>query len=164
MDIFSSLGIDWNSVLIYLINFGILFLVVMYFATDPILKMLDRRRKFISSTIYESEELKKELVKIKESHAKEKERMQTELAEEMERLKKEMSERKKKMMAQIEEKKQKMLEEARKVVDAEKEKLMHAVEEDIIALVHKIVMRVTSQKISKEDLSKSIAEAWSHYK
>jgi F-type H+-transporting ATPase subunit b len=159
-EIFTSLGIDWNSVLLYLVNFGILLLVVMYFATDPILKMLDKRKKFISSTIYESEKLKKEMNSLRNKAKAEKEKLQAELADELAAMKKGMEEKRQEMMKKIEERKQQMLEQAKAVVEEEKQQLLANVEEDILELIQKVVMHVTVGKIPEDVLKQSIAESW----
>ncbi|MDP3975372.1 MAG: F0F1 ATP synthase subunit B, partial [bacterium] len=63
MEAFSRLGIDWNSVILYLINFGILAVVVGYFVTGPILRILDQRRQHIQSAVEEAEKLKQEFLR-----------------------------------------------------------------------------------------------------
>lgn len=164
MDIFSSLGVNWSSVLMYLVNFGILFVVVSYFATGPLLKILDKRRKFISETIDEAEKLKSEISKVKEKSQSEKDKMQAELAEERDNLHKEVDEQRKDMTGKIEEKKSHMLSEARSIIGEEKGKLLESVEEEVLDLIEKVVLAVVSDKIPKDVVLTSIQEEWDKYK
>ena len=66
METLSKVGIDLNSVVIYLINIGFLFLVIGYLVTGPLLRMLDKRNEL--SHTYNETSARKALEIIKDEY------------------------------------------------------------------------------------------------
>jgi F-type H+-transporting ATPase subunit b len=55
-----ALGVDGISLLVYVVNFGILLLVLYLVAYKPILKMLDQRSRKIKESVEEAERVRQE--------------------------------------------------------------------------------------------------------
>jgi F-type H+-transporting ATPase subunit b len=64
MDMIDKLGINWQGLLVQLINFGILFGVLGALAYKPIMKMLDSRAAKIKEGLEKSEEAEKRATEI----------------------------------------------------------------------------------------------------
>jgi F-type H+-transporting ATPase subunit b len=57
---FNALGISWQSLIAQLINFGILFLLLYFFAYKRILKMLDARSAKVKESMEQTEHIKQQ--------------------------------------------------------------------------------------------------------
>lgn len=163
MDIFSKLGINFHSILVYVVNFGILVALIAYFLTGPILKMIDDRRKKIEDNLNEAENIKAEFVKEKEKQHTEKELLKSEMEKELADLKKDMDEKRRTQEEAIEAKKSRMMEEINKFVDEEKQNIVKNAEKQVLELIEKVVLHVVSNKIPKKDVQESVQEAWSSF-
>ena len=84
---FNSLGIDPTSLLIYLINFGILYLIISKLLSKPILDLILKRTETIKNNLSESERLKLEIQKEKEDFENQKKKMREEMNLEMRKFK-----------------------------------------------------------------------------
>lgn len=58
MDALAQLGIDLWSVLLYLVNFGIILWILARFVYKPLMKFVDTRREMIAKNVSEAEELR----------------------------------------------------------------------------------------------------------
>jgi len=160
MDIFSNLGIDWNSVIVYVVNFGILVAIIAYFFTGPILKMIDERRDTIKNNLDEAERIKKHFMKEKEKSDAEKEELKAEVERELSDLNKEMADRRKKLEEELDQKKSKMLEDVRGIVEDEKGNILKNAEKEILILIEKVVLHIVSNKIPEASVRESVEDAW----
>lgn len=67
--VLSTFGIDWKLLLINAANFGLLMFVLWYFLYDPILTMLEERRKKIEKGVADAEAAAQERSAIESSRA-----------------------------------------------------------------------------------------------
>lgn len=163
MEVLAKLGIDFNNVIIYLVNFGILFGVIAYFVTGPVLKMLDKRRDTIRENLEKAEAIKREFMEEKQKADAERETLKAEMAEQLSMMKKELDQRRKEQEEALATKKAKMLEEVRTLVEDEKGKILQKAEQQTLDLIAKVVMHIVSNKIPQEVVKESVSEAWKTY-
>jgi len=163
MEALSKLGIDWWSVLLYAVNFGVVVLIIAKFLTKPLLKVLDDRTNQIRKNITEAEELRTSMSHQQEAMKKEREAMQTLLQEELEKSRKDIDDKRAAAEAEIDAKKTKMLLDVQAVIQNEKAKLMSAVQADMLKLMQKIVLHIVSNKIPEDVVKQSVSESWKTY-
>lgn len=163
MDIFTNLGIDWHSVIVYVVNFGILVFVLAYFFTGPLLKIIDERRDHIKKNLEEAERIKNEFMQEKKRADAEKEALRTEMTQEMSDFKKELDKRRKDQEETLELRKAKMLEEVRSIVEEEKQNILRNAEQQTLDLIEKVVLHVVSNKVPDDVIKDSVQEAWKNY-
>jgi len=163
MEVLAKLGIDFNNVIIYLVNFGILFGVIAYFVTGPVLKMLEKRRDTIRENLEKAEAIKREFMEEKRKADAEREALKAEMAEQLSMMKKELDQRRKEQEEALAMKKSKMLEEVRTLVEDEKGKILQKAEQQTLDLIAKVVMHIVSNKIPQEVVKESVSEAWKTY-
>jgi F-type H+-transporting ATPase subunit b len=164
MDIFTNLGIDWQSVIVYVINFGALVAILAYFFTGPLLKMIDTRREKIKNNLEEAERIKNEFVVEKKKADAEKESLRIDMEQQMSDLKKDLENKRKEQDEQLALKKAKMLEEVRTLVADEKNGILKAAEKQTVELIEKVVLHVVSNNVPADVVKSSVAEAWNTYK
>lgn len=163
MESLARLGIDFWSLLLYAVNFGLVVWVVAKYLTKPVLKTLDERRSAIKKNIDEAEKLRQEMAKQSEKMEEEKAAMQAKLADELSKSRKEIEAKQKKAEAEIDAKKAKMLEEVQQVINAEKSNMISSAEKEVLKLMQKIVLNIVSNQIPEDVVKKSVDTAWSNY-
>ncbi|MDP2691025.1 MAG: ATP synthase F0 subunit B [bacterium] len=164
MEIFAKLGIDWHSIIVYVVNFGLLAVILAYFFTGPVLKMLDERRKTITDNLAQAEKIKNEFLAEKKNADEEKEKLRADMESQMSDLQKEMEIRRKEQEESLELKKTRMIEEVRSIVDEEKRGILKSAEKQTIELIEKVVLHVVSNNIPQDVVKNSVADAWKTYK
>lgn len=163
MDIFINLGIDWQSVIVYVVNFGILVAILAYFFTGPLLKMIDERKETIQNNLEEAERIKNEFMAEKKKADAEKEALKVEMVQEMSKLKKELDLRRKEQEEKLELRKAKMMEEVRSIVAEEKGNILKRAEQQTLDLIEKVVLHVVSNNVPENVVKSSVQEAWKTY-
>ena len=161
MEGLSKLGIDLWSILIYVLNVGLLLLVLTYVLYKPILKFLDERRAQIKSSVEEAQNLKVELDKKSAEVEAATEKAETELKKEMENLRKFTEEQRAKLTAEMEKARGDMLAKAEEDINRRKGEILKEAEVETLELIKKIVLYVVQNKVPAEVVEDSIKSAWS---
>jgi len=164
MEVLAQLGIDLNSVLVYVVNVGILLAATAYFVTGPLLRMIDKRRETIENNLNEAERIKEEFLAEKQKADAEKESLRIEMEQQMSDLKKELDARRKEQEETLELKKAKMLEEVRTIVNEEKKSILNAAEKQTVELIEKVVLYVVSNNVPADVVKTSVADAWKQFR
>lgn len=160
MEVLQKLGIDWWSMLLYLVNTGLLLVLLTKLLYKPLLRLMDERRETVRRSLEETELLK-------QSFAQETARRDQEMQASMERLqaevlaaKKQAEHRVQDMMVEAEQERTRLLDEARKQIKSEKERLMKDVESDTRKRIEQTILFVLKNKIPADLVQKSVESAW----
>lgn len=160
MEGFSKIGIDWWSVLLYLINYGLLLFVLAKFVYPRILKAIDARRTLIAENINDANNLRAELVSQSELANKDRKALMKQLEEETALVKKELQQKKKEMLEQIALEREKLLAEARTLIDEEKQQLLSEVQAKLVQVVQAAVLHIAMTEVSEKTVVASINKSW----
>ncbi len=160
MDALSKLGVDWHSMLVYIVNIGILFGVIAYLVTGPLIKVLDQRRKEIKDNIEKAESIKNEFMQEKLKSEKERQAFKVQMEKQLSDLKAELELRRQEQEKALESKRTKMLSEVKELVEQEKAGILKAAEAQTLALIEKVVLYTVSHGIPQEMIQKSVHHAW----
>lgn len=163
MDALLKLGIDWQSIIFYIVNFGILFFLIGKFFVPPILGILDKRREAIQTSLSEAEKLQREFQKKMSEIEAEKAEAQQVMIKEMDKLQASLDKKKHEMKVEMEAQKLKMMEEAQKEIEARKAQILHDAEAQTVELIKKMVMYIVQNKLPAEMVEQSVKEAWAVY-
>lgn len=163
MDKLASLGIDPWSMLLYLVNTGLLIAVLTYFFYRPLLKLIDDRRKQIKDSIDEAEKLKNEFEATLAKSEAAKEATEAELREELKKLQSYVEKKKAEMVAEMEAARSSMMEKAQKEIDEKKASLLKEAETDVKALMTRIILHIVENQVPEDVIQKSIESAWKSY-
>lgn len=163
MEALLKLGIDWQSILIYIVNIGILFGVIAYFVTGPILKILDGRRKQIRDNLEAAERIKNEFVAERKKADEDKKALRAELDRELTLLKKDLEEKRRIGEEALNVKKAKMLEEVRTLVEDEKGKILKTAETEALKLIENVILNIVSEKLPRTVVEESVRDAWKQF-
>jgi F-type H+-transporting ATPase subunit b len=163
MDTLLKLGIDWQSILFYFVNFGVLFFLIGKFAVPALLKVLDQRRETIENSIREANLLKNDFQEkiIQMEAAKEAEKI--EFMTQLENMRKNMEMERKKAIEEMETARNKMLEAANLEINQRKSEILKEAEEKTLSIIKKIVLYIVQNKIPEDVVKESVTEAWKEY-
>jgi len=164
MDIFSKLGFDLNSIIQYVVNFGILFGALSYLLYPKILHFLDERRKIIADNLQEANSLKEVFEKKLAEIEHEKQQTHAALKAEMEASRNLLETRREEMMKELEGERSKMLEEAQKQITAQQNNLIKETEEHMMKLMKTIILHIVRNKVPEKTIQESIQDSWLDYK
>jgi len=164
MENLAKLGIDFGSMLIYFVNYGLLLGALGYLVYPKIIKIIDERRDKIEDNLNESARLRKEMIAQSEDSKKEKESLMNDLKEDRDLLKRELQEKRVELLSKMEEEKTKLLEEAREQIKKEKDEIVDSAKEQILGMVERVVIKVLSNQVPDDVVRKSVNEAWKSHK
>lgn len=156
----SKIGIDLGSLLFYILNFGVIVLVLAKFVYKPALKFLDERREAIKNNLAESEYLRAEFTKQIEEQKSTHENYTNKLKLEMDKMRAEAEAKNKQFLVEAEAERDRMIAEAKKQSEALKSELENRVEKELLERVNTIVNEAVKKKLSGEDARSYILKAW----
>lgn len=163
MDTLLKLGIDWQSIIFYLINFGLLFLLIGKYAVPALLKALDQRRATIENSIKEANLLKNEFQEKIIQMEKDKDAEKIEFMAQLDNMRKNMEMERKKAIEEMEMARNKMMEAANSEINQRKTEILKEAEEKTLSVIKKIVLFIVQNKIPENVVSDSVSEAWKEY-
>ncbi len=162
MDALGKLGIDLWGLVLYLVNFGILLVVMQRFVFKPLVKMLDARRDLIHSDVQAAKSMREKLEKQEAQEASERKRREQELEARVQGVKQTVREDAKKILTDAEAQRDSILAQASKVADERVTSTISEAEREIIARVNKVVKHVLQDAVSEKDIQKSVEDSWAH--
>lgn len=165
MDALQRLGIDGWSLVLYLVNYGILFLILGKFVYKPLTKAMDERSAKIRSNLEEAERLKKDFQQEMDRRSKESDDMLKQMQVELSQTRAEAEARAKELIAQAEAKREELITQAYADVAAMKDKIVSEVERDLLGKIERIAAAsMRSESVSAKTLSESVERAWDELK
>lgn len=164
MEGLTKLGINLQSIILYLVNFGILLAVLTKLLYRPIIGYLDRRREEIKNSITEAERLKNEFQKKIDQIHKEKEETHATLRREIEEMKKYTEQKKAEMVKEMELERARLLEQTQHEIEKRKQELIAQAEKKLLELIKKITLDILQNKIPQEVIEESVKDSWQKLK
>lgn len=160
MDALQKLGIDGWSVLLYLVNIGILLTVLTKLLYKPLLKMMDERRNTIRKNLEESELLKAKFVEESTRQAQETKELLMKMQSEVAAAKAQAEVRAKELIAEADVRREQMLEDARRQVKETEAGILKEVEGETRKRIEQTILHVLKNKIPADVVKTSVQAAW----
>ncbi len=164
MEGLSKLGIDPLSILLYLLNTGLLLVVLIYVLYKPILRYLDERRDQIRRSVEEAQLLKVELDKKSVEAEEASKKAEETLKREMENLRKFTEEKRAELISDMEAARNEMLAKADLDITRRKEEILKDAEKATMDLIQKVVLHIVQNKVPEEVVEASIKDSWKQFK
>jgi F-type H+-transporting ATPase subunit b len=140
-ELFTQLGIDWKLLLSQAVNFGLLLIILTFFAYKPLLRTLKERRTKIEEGLAKAEEAD---ARLREAH-----RLKTEKLKEaeqeaivlMQRSEAKMKEHEAKLLAEAKKKELELLSSAERLAKAKQDEAAAAARKEAAALVKEALVK-----------------------
>ena len=164
MESLAKLGIDLWGLVIYIINFGLLWAALAYFVFPKLIKAIDERRSQIENNLQTAEKLQSELEGVLTRSQQEKLSLEAKLDSDREALEADMAQAKADLLKEAELRKDALIQEARKLIREEKDRLIADTEGEMIAMMQRVLVKILSDKVDPADVKASVEQAWSEAK
>ena len=160
MEALQRLGIDGWSIVLYLVNMGILLGVLTKLLYRPLLKLMDDRREAVRKNLEEAESLKV-------AFAEESKRQSHETKELLLNMQAEVSEAKaraevhaKELIMEADARREQMLEQAQQQIDEAKKGILKEAEKETQKRIEQTILHVLKNKIPVDVVKTSVQAAW----
>ncbi|MBP6944722.1 ATP synthase F0 subunit B [Patescibacteria group bacterium] len=160
MDALQKLGIDGWSILLYLVNMGLLLALLTKFLYRPLLKVMDDRRETVRKNLQETELLKTKFAEESKRQAQETKDLLVKMQSEVAAAKAQAEVRAKELIAEADTRREQMLEEARRQVDETKKGVLKEVEKETQKRIEQTILHVLKNKIPADIVKSSVEAAW----
>lgn len=160
MSFLSKLGIDPIGVAMYLVNFGIIVVILAKFVYKPVLGALDKRRDQIKNNLDEAEHIKKKFEHDMKKRDEEQKKMMAEMQAHLATARLESERRANELVLEAEQQKKRLVAEAQDQIKTLKAALLKDAEGEILARIERTVLDVIKNKLPKEAVQKSVKESW----
>lgn len=160
MDALGNLGIDGFSVLLYLVNFGILLLLLQRFAYRPLLKMLETRREQIKTDVQKAQTLREGLEIERADEEQARATRLAQLDQQISSAKKMAREEAKKLLIDADEQRDAILAQASSQVEEAIAGTIQEAEEEILTRIKKVVLQVLEDGVPEEVAKESVKKSW----
>lgn len=160
MDQLANLGIDLRSIVLYLVNTGVLLVVLTYLLYKPLFKFIDERRFKIERSIDEAQKLRDEFAEKLEEGEKAKAKVEAELREELANMQRFTEQKRTELIKEMDEKKTDMIQKAQMEIDKKKDALLKEAEGEVKRLMTAIILDVVENKVPEDVIQSSVKDAW----
>lgn len=160
MNALQNLGIDLWSLVLYLVNFGILAAVLTKFLYKPLLRTLDTRRETVKKNLDEAEELRKTLSEEREQREADARLIAAEASKELTIARADAEAKARAVLADAEAKREQMIAEAVADISRRKRAMVAEVEQELLSRVETVAMTVLRDKVPADVVRDSVKESW----
>lgn len=160
MNALQNLGIDLWSLVLYLVNFGILAAVLTKFLYKPLLRTLDTRRETVKKNLDEAEELRKTLSEEREQREADARLIAAEASKELAIARADAEAKARAVLADAEAKREQMIAEAVADISRRKRAMVAEVEQELLSRVETVAMTVLRDKVPADVVRDSVKESW----
>ncbi len=164
MDALANLGINFTSMLQYVVNIFLLVVVLWVLLYRPILQIIDKRRAMIAQSVSEAETLKTEFEKKLASMEAEQKALHARLEEEAKRASDEIAATKAELLSDMQQRRQELMEQTAKDIQEAKNTLVQKVEHEVLDAMKQIVVNILRKSEHANAVEASIQEEWSTFK
>lgn len=161
MDALQKLGIDGWGLLLYLVNFGVLLIVLQRFVFKPLLAFIDKRREEISSNVNAAASMRETLEAERAQEEQSRKTRELELEERMRSAKQVAREEAKKTLADAESQREAILMQAREAADQTIDGAMSEAQAQMLERIESVVSHVLQDAVSDKVVKDSVKKSWS---
>jgi len=160
MDAIHKIGINYQALAVYLVNFGILLAALGKFLYRPILNLLDERREVIRKNLKEAEDLRESFTEELEKQQEKTNTLVTSMERDVMRAKGEAKEEAAKLLESAEAERSRILEGAQAYAEEIKQSTHREVADEVLLRVERIVGTVLQNKVPESVIQESVRDAW----
>lgn len=164
MDQIAALGIDFTSLLVYLVNFGAIYLIVSRLIAKPIVELLDSRKAEIENNLNEANKLRIDLLAEKKSFEEEKIKLRKEYDEELRNFEKSLNDRKKELEEENSKTREEIIQKALSEQKQIKENVFKIIQEDLIKSYSTILSKILKDDTNSDKVKSSLENSWNKFK
>lgn len=163
MEGLANLGINTHSLLIYIVNFGILVIVLNKFLFKPVSEMIEKRQHGIQTSLEEANLISVEFQKKLNEIEEEKVLVEKKLNEELSNLRAFVETKRASMLKEIEQQRSEMISKAQNEVDQMKLDAFESSKEDLNKFLRLALSKIVAENVSEDAINKSFESSWNQF-
>ena len=163
MEGLANLGINIQSLIIYIVNFGILVLVLNRYLFKPLAGFLDKRQNNIKHSLEEANTIQVEFQKKLNEIQDEKVLVEKKLNQELSNLRSFVESKRTEMLKEIEQQRSEMISKAQNEVDEMKMDAFESSRDDLNKFIKIALSKIVSENISEDAINKSFESSWNQF-
>ena len=156
--IISTFHIDWKTIIAQMINFGVVFAVLYYFALKPLSKIMNERTKKIEQGIEDAKENRILIEKSKKEYEESLEKAKKDANVLFQEMKKETAEKRTQMLEEAKKEVSVMIENGKKTLESEKIQMVSEAKKEVADLVIKITEKIIGEQTNSSYEEKVLKE------
>lgn len=160
MEALAKLGIDAWGLVLYLVNFGIILVIMERFVYRPLLKKIDERRNVIAENVREAEQLRHTFEEETRKRQRESEAYLRDMQVKIEETHRNAKNEAKEIIANAEERREKVLTETRELVEKMRENILKDAETETRKRIEQAVLYVLENGVSEDAVKDSVTKGW----
>lgn len=151
MELLNTLGINWQLLLVQLLNFVILIGVLSYFVYKPILKVIDARRERTAKAMEDARQIEQQRKEIEEFKVEQLRKMDLETGAFLEKAKTQAEQTKREILDSAQNEADQILVKAKEQLAEERKKLVSDVQGSVAEVVVRLSEKLLEREFSRED-------------
>ncbi len=159
----SSLGLDLNSIIFYLVNYGLVFWIIYHFFGKTINSFLKNRQLAIENNIKESELIKKEMEELKTKYEQEREMALKDLENRIKESDLVISKKSEEINKYLDQRKKDLLRKAEVEIKDLKRKAILEVKVDVTNFISNVIMDYLKKHADKKEVELSVIESFDKF-
>ena len=160
MEALAKLGIDGWGLLLYLVNFGVLLVLMQRFVYRPLMQYLDKRRKQIKTDVKKAKKMRKTLEAEREEEAAARAMRQAELDQQLAAAKKMARDQAKELINEADGQRDAMLGQASMQAQETIASAMKDAEDEILQRMKQVVLHVLEDGVPEDVAQESVKKSW----
>jgi len=163
MEGLANLGINTHSLLIYIVNFGILVIVLNKFLFKPVAEMIEKKQHGIKTSLDEANLISVEFQNKLNEIEEEKLQVEKKLNEELSNLRSFVETKRSEMLREIEQQRSEMISKAQAEVDQMKLDAFESSKEDLNKFLKVALSKIVSEQVSEDAINNSFESSWNQF-
>ncbi len=144
------LNIDWQQILLHLLNFVVLFAILYFLLYKPVKAFMDKRTEHYRQMDEEAKKNVSESERIKEEYRQKLDAAEDEITAERKKARAEIEAATAARMERAEAEAQKVLSDARRDIEHERNKMLHEAQNEITGMVESAAEKLVAQSTTSE--------------
>lgn len=160
MDNLAKIGIDLWSILLYMVNYGLIFIVIAFVLFPKIKAILGERKATIEKNLTDAETLRKELDALVKKSQVEKDQLMELMEKERQNARKDIEAQKAKMIEEMETDRSKLLADANKQIKEQQKNIIIDSQKQILKMIESTITTILSGDVPEDVVKKSVKDNW----
>lgn len=155
-----TIGIDFHQILLYIVNFGVVWFVLAKYMLPPVQNAIAKRKKSIDDNLEKAMTLQTKMEQLKNKTQSEQKKSNEAMKLQKNELEKTYREKQESLTKKMEKEKSAMIQETTTMLNKKKEGIVQDAQQDILVLIQKVVSDVLANAVPSEAIQKSVADSW----
>jgi F-type H+-transporting ATPase subunit b len=151
MEIFSTLGINWQLLLAQIVNFGVIMFVLAKFVYRPVLKIVDERREATRKAMDDVAKIEHQKQEMDELRTEQLRKLDEESGQYLERARKQAEKVQADMLAKAKAEVDEMLARGRKQLQTERQEAVDTLQDTVAGVVVRMTEKILEREFGAAD-------------